>query len=74
VILKCVSWNLLKGGIDAGNDTRMRRQMSRVAAEQPDVVMLQFSNRRAHSHVSGLVFSVADMSVTLTGGPVGPAP
>jgi hypothetical protein len=42
--LKCVSWNLLKGGIDAGDDARMRRQMSRIAAEQPAVVMLQELN------------------------------
>jgi endonuclease/exonuclease/phosphatase family metal-dependent hydrolase len=40
VILTCVSWNLLKGGIDAGNDARMRR----IAAENPDVVMLQELN------------------------------
>jgi len=44
VVLKCVSWNLLKGGIDAGDDARMRRQMSRIAAEQPAVVMLQELN------------------------------
>jgi endonuclease/exonuclease/phosphatase family metal-dependent hydrolase len=44
VILKCVSWNLLKGGIDAGDDARMRRQMRRIAAERPAVVMLQELN------------------------------
>jgi hypothetical protein len=68
VILKCVSWNLLKGGIDAGDDARMRRQMSRIAAEKPAVVMLQFSNRSApeiHFHQG---FHVACMSVTCVAG------
>jgi endonuclease/exonuclease/phosphatase family metal-dependent hydrolase len=44
VILTCVSWNLLEGGIDAGDDARMRRQMRRIAAERPAVVMLQECN------------------------------
>lgn len=44
MILTCVSWNLLKGGIDAGDDTRMRRQMRRIADEHPSVVMLQELN------------------------------
>lgn len=42
--LTAVSWNLLKGGIDGADDTRMRRQMSRIAAEAPDVVFLQELN------------------------------
>ena len=44
MILKCVSWNLLKGGIDAEDDARMRRQMRRIVAENPTVVMLQELN------------------------------
>jgi endonuclease/exonuclease/phosphatase family metal-dependent hydrolase len=44
VILTALSWNLLKGGIDAGDDTRMRRQMHRIAAENPTVVMMQELN------------------------------
>ena len=44
MILKCVSWNPLKGGIDAGDDARMRRQMRRIVAENPTVVMLQELN------------------------------
>jgi putative transposase len=45
----------------------LRRQMSRIADEQPDVVMLQFSNRRASRDASELVICVADMPATLTG-------
>ena len=44
MILKFVSWNLLKGGIDAEDDARMRRQMRRIVAENPTVVMLQELN------------------------------
>ena len=44
MILTCVSWNLLNGGIDAGDDARLRRQMRRIADERPSVVMLQELN------------------------------
>ena len=39
--LTFVTWNLFEGGITNGSDTRLRRQMRRLAAESPDVVMLQ---------------------------------
>jgi hypothetical protein len=55
----------IKGGIDAGDDARMRRQMSRIAAEKPAVVMREFSDRQARCHASELWFCVADMSATL---------
>lgn len=44
MILTAVSWNLLSGGTDHGDDARLRRQMRRIAAEKPGVVMLQELN------------------------------
>jgi endonuclease/exonuclease/phosphatase family metal-dependent hydrolase len=41
VSLLYVSWNLLGGGLDAGLDSRLRRQMAALAELQPTIVALQ---------------------------------
>jgi hypothetical protein len=54
----------IQGGIDTGDDARMRRQMRRIAGERASVVMLQFSDRRTRDHVFELRFCVMEMSAT----------
>ena len=39
--LTFATWNLREGGLDAGIDTRLRRQMAALAERQPTVVALQ---------------------------------
>jgi endonuclease/exonuclease/phosphatase family metal-dependent hydrolase len=39
--VRFVTWNLLNGGLDSGADTRLRRQLSALAALEPTVVALQ---------------------------------
>lgn len=39
--LTLATWNLLEGGLDGGSDTRLRRQLRRLADGSPDVVLLQ---------------------------------
>ena len=39
--LTFVTWNLLRGGIDAGSDARLRRQLAAVREMRPAVAALQ---------------------------------
>jgi len=62
--LTVATWNILSGGTDADSDARLRRQMELPAGPGLSVVTSQFSGRRAHCDVSGLLYRVADMSAT----------
>lgn len=60
--LSIASWNLQAGGVDNGDDTRLRRQLTLLRSLDLDVLGLQFTDRHARNCAFDLQFSVADMS------------
>jgi hypothetical protein len=62
--LTAITYNLRNGGIDAGGDTRLHRQLDLLAWLNPSVLALQFTHRLRRRYGLDLRLYVADMPVT----------